>query len=95
MSNEQKVQELISIFVCSKDHDIENFLRDKAILFEKLGKSRTFFVFDEATDSFQMVKSKFVCKIPVEKVWSYMSRITLLVGAPLDVRQAWYSSIQR
>ena len=25
------------------------------------------------------VKSKFVCKIPVEKVWSYMSRITLLV----------------
>ena len=41
------------------------------------------------------VKSKFVCKIPVEKVWSYMSRITLLVGAPLDVRQAWYSSIQR
>ena len=55
MSNEQKVQELISIFVCSKDHDIENFLRDKAILFEKLGKSRTFFVFDEATDSFQIL----------------------------------------
>ena len=43
----------------------------------------------------ESVKSKFVCKIPVEKVWSYMSRITLLVGAPLDVRQAWYSSIQR
>ena len=47
MSDERKAQELISIFVCKKDADIENFLKDRAIAFEKLGKSRTFLVFDE------------------------------------------------
>ena len=55
MSDELKAQELISIFVCSKDRDIENFLREKAILFEKLGKSRTFFVFDEEAEKFQIL----------------------------------------
>lgn len=35
MSDEQKAQELISIFICEKDHDIENFIKDRAILFEK------------------------------------------------------------
>ncbi|XEQ93555.1 hypothetical protein SCACP_24520 [Sporomusa carbonis] len=34
MSDEQKAQELISIFMCSKDGDIENFLKDRAIAFE-------------------------------------------------------------
>ena len=43
MRGEQEVQQLISIFVCSKDRDIEGYLRKDAILFEKLGKSRTFF----------------------------------------------------
>lgn len=47
MSDEHKAQELISIFLCRKDNDIENFLKEKAITFEKLGKSRTFLVFDE------------------------------------------------
>ena len=47
MSSEQKAQELISIFVCSRDSDIEDFLKERAITFEKLGKSRTFLLFDE------------------------------------------------
>ena len=38
--------ELISLFVCDKDKDIEMFLKEKAIMFEKLGKSRTFLLFD-------------------------------------------------
>ena len=42
MSDEEKAQELISIFNCEKDKDIENFIRERAILFEKLGKSRTY-----------------------------------------------------
>lgn len=53
MSNEQKAQELISIFVCEKDPDIESFLKNKAILFEKIGKSRTFLVFDEEAEEFR------------------------------------------
>lgn len=55
MRGEQEVQQLISIFVCSKDRDIEEYLRKDAILFEKLGKSRTFFVFDEDADSFEIL----------------------------------------
>ena len=55
MSSESKAQELISIFECSKDTDIENFLKYKAIAFEKLGKSRTFLIFDEDEEEFKVL----------------------------------------
>lgn len=41
MSSADEAEKLISIFVCSKDTDITNFLLNKAIQFEKIGKSRT------------------------------------------------------
>ena len=47
MSNEERAQELISIFNCENDKDIESFIKERAILFEKLGKSRTYLIFDE------------------------------------------------
>lgn len=47
MSDEETAQQLISIFVCENDKDIENFLKEKSVLFEKLGKSRTYFIFEE------------------------------------------------
>lgn len=55
MSDEEKAQELISIFFCKKDEDIENFLKKRAIQFEELGKSRTFFIYDEDEDEFQIL----------------------------------------
>ncbi|MDD2402389.1 MAG: hypothetical protein PHI90_10375 [Clostridia bacterium] len=55
MSDENKAQKLISIFVCKRDPDIENFLKEKAIIFEKLGKSRTFLIFDEEDEKFKVV----------------------------------------
>lgn len=55
MSDEAKAQELISIFVCGKDADIENFLKSRAIQFENLGKSRTFFIYDEDEDEFKIL----------------------------------------
>lgn len=55
MSDESKAHELISIFTCHKDPDIENFLKEKAILFEKLGKSRTFLIFDEGDEEFKVL----------------------------------------
>ena len=67
MSDEEKTQELISIFVCEKDSDIENFLKDRAIQFEKLGKSRTFFIFDEDEDEFKIL-AYFTLAIQVLKV---------------------------
>jgi hypothetical protein len=49
MTSEETVKEVISTFYCSKDHDIESFLKNanKAILYERKSKSRTYFIFDE------------------------------------------------
>ncbi len=55
MSDEERAQELISIFVCEKDKDIESFLKEKAILFEKLGKSRTYIIINEDEDDFNIL----------------------------------------
>lgn len=43
---EGRVQELFSTFTCEKDSDIESFLRDRAIEFERIAKSRTYFIID-------------------------------------------------
>ena len=67
MSDEIKAQELISIFVCEKDADIENFLKSRAIQFEKLGKSRTFFIYDEDQDELQIL-AYFTLAIQVLKI---------------------------
>ena len=45
----------ISSFVCEKDKDIEIFLKERAIMFDKLGKSRTFFVYDEDIPQFNIL----------------------------------------
>ncbi|MBE3554853.1 MAG: hypothetical protein IMW85_07675 [Thermicanus sp.] len=49
MTSDEKVKEVIFTFYCKKDADIENFLKNenKAILYEKKSKSRTYFIFDE------------------------------------------------
>lgn len=55
MSHESRTQQLISVFKCSKDNDIANFLKYRAIAFEKLGKSRTFLIFDEDAENFRVL----------------------------------------
>ncbi|MBP1920695.1 hypothetical protein [Youngiibacter multivorans] len=77
MSDEAKAQELISIFVCSKDIDIENFIKQKAIMFEKLGKSRTFLVFDEDSDKFNIL-GYYTIAIQVLKIPSEFSNRRIL-----------------
>jgi len=67
MSDEQKAQELISIFVCGKDSDVENFLKERAIAFERMGKSRTFLVFDEDEEEFKVL-AYFTLALQVLKV---------------------------
>lgn len=47
MASEEKVAEVISFFKCEKDPDIENFIKDKAITYERKAKSRTYLIFDE------------------------------------------------
>ena len=40
-------QGLLSSFYCKEDEDIEVFLREKAVEFERLAKSRTYLIIDE------------------------------------------------
>lgn len=42
MKDDKIVKEFLSSFSCDKDKDIENFLRDKSITFEKSSKTRTY-----------------------------------------------------
>ena len=42
-----ELNELLSSFSCSKDQDIEYFLQNRSIEFEKLSKARTYLVFDQ------------------------------------------------
>ena len=41
MTSEETLSEVISSFKCPKDNDIEGFLYNKAILFDRKGKSKT------------------------------------------------------
>jgi len=41
------VREVLSLFFCSKNSDVETFLRDKAITFEKASRARTYLILDE------------------------------------------------
>ena len=68
MSDEEKAQELISIFYCEKDKDIENFIKERAILFEKLGKSRTYIIFDEDNEDEFNILAYFTLAMQVLKV---------------------------
>ena len=47
LEEDKELKPLLSSFLCSQDEDIEQFLHNRAIEFEKLSKSRTYLVFDE------------------------------------------------
>ena len=47
MKEGNELTELLSSFSCDKDEDIEYFLHNRAIEFEKLSKARTYLVFDQ------------------------------------------------
>lgn len=41
------LMQILSSFSCAKDHDIENFLHNRAVEFEALSKARTYLLCDE------------------------------------------------
>jgi hypothetical protein len=47
MTSESFVSEIVSGFVCAKDDDIDSFIKTKAALFDRKGKSKTHFLLDE------------------------------------------------
>ncbi|MGL4913566.1 MAG: hypothetical protein ACRC3Y_14175 [Romboutsia sp.] len=47
MTSEEKIKEIISSFKCEQDSDIEYFLKEKSIEYEKKSKGKTYFMVDE------------------------------------------------
>lgn len=41
------LMQILSSFSCAKDHDIENFIRNRAVEFEELSKAKTYLICDE------------------------------------------------
>ena len=44
---DDQLQSLLSSFSCEQDRDIQNFLHNRAMLFERLDKSRTYLIADD------------------------------------------------
>lgn len=68
MYGEEKTQQYISTFSCEKDQDIVKFLTSKALLFEKIGKSRTFIVYDEDNSGIDNILGIFSIGLYILKV---------------------------
>jgi len=47
LASEDIVSEVFSAFRCKQDSDIESFLKEKAVLFDRKGKSKTHLLLDE------------------------------------------------
>ena len=47
MASEEVLSEVISTFKCAKDSDIEGFINNKAVLFNRKGKSKTHLVLNQ------------------------------------------------
>ena len=43
----ERIEEAISRFLCARDTDLEKFLQERAIDFERIAKSRTYFLLDQ------------------------------------------------
>lgn len=46
VKNENEIMDILSSFHCSKNFDVESFLRTKSIRFEKADKSRTYLIIE-------------------------------------------------
>lgn len=82
MTSEEKIKEIISSFKCEKDNDIEYFLKEKSIEYEKKSKGKTYFMVDELSlqNGILEIAAYFTLAIQVLKVpeaYSNRKRIKL------------------
>ncbi len=68
---------LLSSFSCTQDKDIELFLHNRAIEFEKLSKSRTYLVFNE--------EELITRNITEQSVYGYISLALKVLSVPDSV----------
>ena len=78
MREGNELEKLLSSFSCKKDEDIEYFLQNRAIEFEKLSKARTYLVFDQ--DELEMNDSK----MPLT-IYGYITVALKILSVPDDI----------
>lgn len=71
--------QILSSFSCEQDKDIEEFLHNKAIEFEKLSKSRTYLIFDQ--EQLENTKDKGESL----KIYGYISLALKILSVPETV----------
>ncbi len=67
------METILALFTCIKDQDVENFLRTKAIKYEKLGKSRTFLICSFIDGKIRII-AYFAIALQVIKISEQLSR---------------------
>ncbi|MEO2116897.1 MAG: hypothetical protein ABGW92_00615 [Methanocaldococcus sp.] len=72
--DEEKVIALLNSFSCYKNLEVKNFLKNSAILFEKLNKSRTYLIFKRGTTD---ILAYFTLTISILKIVDDISKKTL------------------
>ena len=70
------LSQILSSFSCERDEDIENFLHNKAVEFEKLSKARTYLICDEE----QILKEGF-CLDQLE-IYGYVAIALKILSVP-------------
>lgn len=72
------LSQILSSFSCEQDEDIENFLHNKSVEFEKLSKSRTYLICDEE----QLLSDNFY--LEDLKVYGYIAIAQKILSVPDD-----------
>ena len=76
MKEGSEILKLLSSFSCMKDKDIEFFLHNRAIEFEKLSKARTYLVFDQ---------EQLECKEKNLMIYGYISLALKILSVPQEM----------
>ncbi len=72
------LSQILSSFSCEQDEDIENFLHNRAVEFEKLSKARTYLICDES----QMVSEDFY--LEQLRIYGYIAIAQKILTVPDD-----------
>ncbi len=72
--SKEKVKNLLNTFECSKNADVENFLKNSSILFEEINKSRTYLVIKKGTTN---ILGYFTLTLSILKIVEDVSKNTL------------------
>jgi hypothetical protein len=77
LHEDKELKPLLSSFSCRQDEDIEHFLHNRAVEFEKLAKSRTYLVFDQ-----DELQTKQINELTV---YGYISLALKVLSVPADI----------